>query len=66
MHFDGAHSQHGTGASIVFTSLLGDTMKFSYKLEFEATNNVVEYEALFLGLELATEMGINFMSDRGF
>jgi ribonuclease HI len=30
----------------------------SYKLEFEATNNVVEYEALILGLEVARKMQI--------
>jgi ribonuclease HI len=30
----------------------------SYKLEFEATNNVVEYEALVLGLEAARKMKI--------
>jgi ribonuclease HI len=31
---------------------------FSYKLEFEATNNVEEYEALDLGLETARKMNI--------
>jgi ribonuclease HI len=30
----------------------------SYKLEFETTNNVVEYEALVLGMRDAKEMGI--------
>jgi ribonuclease HI len=30
----------------------------SYKLEFEATNNVAEYEALVLGLRAAKDMGI--------
>jgi ribonuclease HI len=30
----------------------------SYKLEFEATNNVVEYEALILGLEAVIKMQI--------
>ena len=33
-------------------------MSLSYKLEFEATNNVAEYEALVLGLRVAKEMGI--------
>jgi ribonuclease HI len=35
-----------------------ETMSLSYKLEFEATNNVEEYEALVLGLRAAREMGI--------
>jgi ribonuclease HI len=30
----------------------------SYKLEFEATNNVAEYEALVLGMRAAKERGI--------
>jgi ribonuclease HI len=34
----------------------------SYKLEFEATNNVAEYEALVLGLKDAKDMGIEEMS----
>jgi ribonuclease HI len=46
------------GAGTVFTSPLGETLKFSYRLDFEATNNVAEDKALFLGLELAIEMGI--------
>jgi ribonuclease HI len=34
---------------------------FSYRLEFDCTNNIVEYEALLLGLELAREMGIKVL-----
>jgi ribonuclease HI len=30
-------------------------------LEFEGTNNVVEYEALLLGLNLAKDLGINIL-----
>jgi hypothetical protein len=55
MHFDGAHSRLGTSAGIVFISPQGDVLNFSYRLEFEATNNIAEYEALLLGLELALE-----------
>jgi ribonuclease HI len=35
-----------------------ETISLSYKLEFEATNNVEEYESLILGLRDAREMGI--------
>jgi ribonuclease HI len=34
----------------------------SYKLEFETTNNVVEYEAFVLGLRAANDMGIEELS----
>jgi ribonuclease HI len=33
-------------------------MSLSYKLEFETTNNVAEYESIVLGLRAAREMGI--------
>jgi ribonuclease HI len=34
----------------------------SFKLEFETTNNVAEYEALILGLRAAKDMGIEEIS----
>jgi hypothetical protein len=58
MFFDGASSREGVGAGIVFVSPCQETMPLSYKLEFEATNNVAEYEALVLGLQAAKDMGI--------
>ena len=61
MKFDGAKSQSGMGAGIVLTSPCDDNHCFSFHLEFEGTNNVVEYEALFLGLELAKYYGIELL-----
>jgi ribonuclease HI len=61
MHFDGAQSRTGVGAGTVFTSFQGDVGSFSYKLEFECTNNITKYKALCLGLELAREMGIKIL-----
>jgi ribonuclease HI len=58
MLFDGASSSKGTGAGVVFLSLCQETISLSYKLEFEATNNVAEYESLVLVLRAAKEMGI--------
>jgi ribonuclease HI len=58
MFFDRDSSSEGTGAGVVFVSPCQETISLSYKLEFEATNNVVEYEALFLDLRDAKEMGI--------
>ena len=58
MFFDGAFSREGTGAGVFFVSPAQETISMSYKLEFEATNNVAEYEALVLGLRAAREMGI--------
>jgi ribonuclease HI len=58
MFFDRASSSEGAGAGVVFVSPCQETISFSYKLEFETTNNVAEYEALVLGLRAAKEMGI--------
>ena len=58
MFFDGASSSEGAGAGVVFVSPCQEAISLSYKLEFEATNNVAEYEALVLGLRVAKEMGI--------
>jgi ribonuclease HI len=48
--FDGASSKDGAGVGIILVSPAQETTSLSYKLEFEATNNVAEYEALVLGL----------------
>jgi ribonuclease HI len=62
MFFDGASSSIGVGAGVVFKSPSQETISLSYKLEFEVTNNVAEYEALVLGLRAAKEMGIREMA----
>jgi hypothetical protein len=62
MFFDGASSSIGAGAGVVFISPCQETISLSYKLEFEITNNVAEYEALVLGLRAAKEMGIKEMT----
>ena len=58
MFFNGASSSEGVGAGLVFVSPCRETISLSYKLEFETTNNVVEYEALVLGLRAVKEMVI--------
>jgi ribonuclease HI len=62
MFFDGASSKEGVGAGVVIVSPCQETIPLSYKLEFEATNNVAEYEALVLGLRAAKDMGIEELS----
>ena len=44
--FDEAYSKEGTGVGFILIAPGGNMFPFSFKLEFEATNNVVEYEAL--------------------
>jgi ribonuclease HI len=61
MFFNGASSSEGAGVGVVFMSPSQETISLSYKLEFETTNNVAEYEALVLGMRAAKEMGIREM-----
>jgi len=58
MFFDGSSSKEGVGAGIVLTSPANEVFTFSYKLEFETTNNIVEYEALILGLKVAKYLNV--------
>jgi ribonuclease HI len=62
MFFDGASSRVSVGAGVVLISPTQETIPLSYKLEFETTNNVAEYEALVLGLRAAKDMGIKEIS----
>ena len=65
MYFDGAYSKAGKGVGIVVISPSNKIYNFSFRLEFEASNNVVEYEALLLLLETIKDMGINMLNIKG-
>jgi hypothetical protein len=58
MFFDGACTKESAGAGVVFISPSQKTSHLSFKLDFKVTNNIVEYEALLLGLNAAKEKGI--------
>ena len=58
MHFDGSKMKSGLGAGIVLTSPKGDKLSYVLKINFAASNNVAEYEALVHGIRLAKEIGI--------
>ena len=57
MYFDGSMAKVGVGASVYIISPIRDTKAYSYKLVFECTNNVVEYEALLLALHELKDLG---------
>ena len=56
VHVDGSSTQHVGGIWVVLQSPEGDKLKHKIHLQYQATNNEVEYEALLKGLELATSM----------
>ncbi|KAH9668850.1 Ribonuclease H [Citrus sinensis] len=53
MSVDGSSGERGSGAGIVLEGPEGEEISYAVKLEFAATNNQAEYEALIAGLELA-------------
>ena len=62
MYFNGASTQSSAGAVVVLISPSKENIHLSYKLDFKTTNNIAEYEALLLGVEVAKEMGIMCMN----
>ena len=50
---DGSTAKKVGGAGVVLISPEGETLKYAVRLQFSATNNEVEYEALLTGLSLA-------------
>ena len=50
--------KQGSGVGIRLTSPTGEVLEQSFRLNFEATNNIAEYEALFAGLNLARGLKI--------
>ncbi|XP_059075436.1 uncharacterized protein LOC131875353 [Cryptomeria japonica] len=65
MQFDGSSSSFGSGVGVVLISPSDEKFPKAYKLEFDTTNNTIEYEALLLGLEFAKEKGIKKLQVTG-
>ena len=61
MYFDGAYSWEGSEVGVLYVAQNDEYyIPFSYRLQFDIdyTNNVCEYEALILGLEVARKIKI--------
>lgn len=58
MFFDGACSREIAGAGVVLISPKQESTHLSFKLDFQFTNNIAEYEALLLGLTATKDKGI--------
>lgn len=57
MHFDGVVSREGVGARVdIIAPYCIKQNLFSYKFNFECTNDVAEYEPLILGLKIMKEL----------
>ena len=58
MYFDGAARSDGAGAGAVFISPEKHVLTYSFILTQLCSNNMAEYQALILGLQMAFRMGI--------
>ncbi|GAA0183011.1 hypothetical protein LIER_30502 [Lithospermum erythrorhizon] len=56
MFFDCAACREGTGAGVIFITHEQDVLPYSFSLSNKCSNNVAEYQALMLGLQIAVEM----------
>jgi ribonuclease HI len=66
LDFNGAHSSTGSGAGIGLRSPNNEDTIFSCRLEFNYTNNIVEYESFILGINLAVDRNIKSLHVRGY
>jgi ribonuclease HI len=65
LFFDGSVMKTGVGAGLLYISPLEAHMRYAVRLHFPASNNMVEYEALFCGLRIAIQTGIKRLDVRG-
>ncbi|CAM8892537.1 unnamed protein product [Rhodiola kirilowii] len=65
MFFDGAARRDGAGAGVVFVSPENHLLPFSFTLTQLCSNNMAEYQALLLGLQMARQISIGKMDIYG-
>jgi ribonuclease HI len=56
MFFDGATQRDGAGARVVFITPEGDVLPYLFTFIECCSNNVAEYQALILGLNMAMDL----------
>ncbi|CAM8987939.1 unnamed protein product [Rhodiola kirilowii] len=65
MFFDRAARRDGAGAGVVFVSLENHLLPFSFTLTQLCSNNMAEYQALLLGLQMARQIRVDEMDIYG-
>jgi hypothetical protein len=65
LEFDGSHSIFGSGFRIVLNSPSNEAFYYSYRLDYQCTNKITEYEALILGINLAIDKDIEYLRVKG-
>ena len=57
VHVDGSSTLYAGEIGVVLQSPEGDKFKYKVRLQYQTTNNEVEYEVFLKGLELAKSLG---------
>jgi ribonuclease HI len=65
LFFDGSTRSRRAGAGVVLIDPCGEQLKYMVHLDFEATNNMAEYEALIFGLTAALSLGVRELLVKG-
>ena len=58
MYFNGTMNQYGNGIRVLLITPKGSHIPLAIKLNFEKTNNMVEYEACIAEMEALRELGV--------
>lgn len=62
LHVDGSSTSNRSGAGLILISPKNFQVKQAVRLDFKATNNQAEYEALIAGLNLVKSLEVNHIS----
>jgi ribonuclease HI len=65
LFFDGSARSKRVGAGVVLIDPRGEQLKYMVHLNFEATNNMAEYEALIFGLTVALSLEVRELLVKG-
>ena len=66
IYFDGAMNQYGNGIEVLLITPEGSHIPLAVKLNFEATNNMVEYEACIARMEALRELVVKEVEVFGY
>jgi ribonuclease HI len=65
LFFDGSACREGQGVGVILISPRGVVFGQSVRLEYFCSNNQVKYEAILLGLQILSSMGVRHVEAFG-
>jgi ribonuclease HI len=65
LFFDGSARCKKAGTGVVLIDPHGEQVEYMVHLDFEASNNMAEYEALIFGLTVALSLGVRELLVKG-